>query len=205
MEVRSAPPPRAAYIRHMVAHCAAGSAGDFLLVDRSKSRMIRALAAAVDEECVVVSNHLCGGGLDAALRCALDAWGGGDDDGAADAEREDGAVRRVGRLAGIAAVTCCHHSCTDATFLGSAFLHEDCGLGPADVALVRKWSLTDGAAALEGGDESQPRRRDGAAARHQRGRGRGPRAELPAAARQRAGSPPRARRLSRRARAPRAI
>jgi hypothetical protein len=82
----------------------AGAAGDFLLIDRSKKRMSRALAATESDGCdsvpmrqlcsdvgalapealreaapddcvVVVSNHLCGGALDAALRVSLDGRG----------------------------------------------------------------------------------------------------------------------------------
>ena len=132
----------------------AGAARDFLLVDRSKQRMNRAEKAddaenveggggmkrlLVDlkalkpevlrdagpsDECVVVSNHLCGGALDAAVRCALDAWPAGG-----------------GQCAGIVAVTCCHHACTDDTFLGTEFLRETCGFSPSEIPLIRTWSL----------------------------------------------------------------
>ena len=128
----------------------AGVAGTFVLVDRSKQRLNRAstndgivmlcadvatlrpeaLREAVSGECVVVSNHLCGAALDAALRCALDAW-------KYPAAHEDA----QGGLAGIVAVTCCHHACADASFLGTAFLRDVCGLSAPDRAFARKWSL----------------------------------------------------------------
>ena len=138
----------------------AGVAGRSLLVDRNKQRMSRAgmadtlsastrqvcadvaslrpeaLREEVPDECVVVSNHLCGSALDMALRCALDAWP--QEALAAATPRDDGGRSR---LVGIAAVTCCHHSCNDMTFLGTDFLRETCGLSAADLVLTRKWSL----------------------------------------------------------------
>ena len=136
----------------------ARSAGAFLLVDRSKQRMSRARAAesapmqqlctdvaalrpevlreAVPSEAVMVSNHLCGAALDAAIRCSLDAWV----DAAAEGEAASQAAARGG-LAGIVAVTCCHHSCSDDTFLGTDYLCGVCGLSADEVRQTRKWSV----------------------------------------------------------------
>ena len=137
----------------------ARSAGAFLLVDRSKQRMNRARAAgesapmqqlctdvaalrpevlreAVPSEAVMVCNHLCGAALDAAIRCSLEAWV----DAAAEGEAASEAAARGG-LVGIVAVTCCHHSTQDDTFLGTDFLYGVCGLSADEVRQTRKWSV----------------------------------------------------------------
>ena len=46
---------------------------------------------------------------------------------------------------------CCHHACTDETFLGTAFLRDTCGLSAADLALTRFLRFND--ALLERGYE----------------------------------------------------
>lgn len=137
-----------------------GTASSFLLIDRNRkleraassedgftpSQLVVDVAAlqpsqlrsAVNEEtsesAVMLSNHMCGAALDSAILCALNAWQDQTDGGEA-AATGDGAAS----LAGIVAVTCCHHACSPFSFLGRDFLRE-AGLSAADFDTVCKWS-----------------------------------------------------------------
>ena len=80
----------------------------------------------VSDECIVLSNHMCGSALDVSVRCATDTWRSHDAPPAA-------------RLSGVVAVTCCHHACTWFTYLGREYLESE-GLGAADFETIRRWS-----------------------------------------------------------------
>ena len=80
-----------------------------------------AVADQACQACVLLSNHMCGGALDQAVRCAVGAWDG------------------EARLAGVVAVTCCHHLCTWESYLGAAYF-ESLGMGAAEFEAVRRWS-----------------------------------------------------------------
>ena len=151
--------------------CREGVAGSFVLIDRSKQRMNRAamsqmpmsqlctdvaslrpeeLREAAPNACIMVSNHLCGAAQDAAIQCALNAWvdaptttpcGGPCGECSDETGGGKGGRGSSDSLAGIVAVTCCHHACADASFLGTAYLRDVCGLSTSDRELVRKWSL----------------------------------------------------------------
>jgi tRNA:m4X modification enzyme len=88
---------------------------------------------------VVTAKHLCGGGTDAALRCAARCTSGGDASSPA--------------LLGLAIAPCCHHACRWRVFCGKAALRA-AGLGPAQFALATRmasWALDANAAALHAG------------------------------------------------------
>ena len=136
-----------------------GAALSFVLVDKSKKRMEHAptpdgfdpaqlcvdvdvldpatLRTAVDgcrdgtaltRDCVLLSNHLCGAALDSSIRCALSAW---------QSETQPGDSSDA--LAGVVAVTCCHHACAFGSFLGREYLAE-AGLSAADFEAICRWS-----------------------------------------------------------------
>ena len=125
---------------------------DFLLIDKNNKRKTKhvtkpgfapqrlevdvqefrpeALRQRVPGRCIALSNHMCGCALDIALRCAVSAFpgaGGGGGGGGG------------GGLAGVVAVSCCHHKCTWESYLGREFFRS-LGLGSADFDLVRRWS-----------------------------------------------------------------
>lgn len=157
---------------------ARGIASKFLLIDKNKRRIGRALegteaamqqlcadigilepetlrAAAPDDTVVVVCNHLCGGALDDAIRCALAAWDrpreGGIGGGGSSSDAFGGS-----QLAGVVSVTCCHHNCSCTTLLGSQqFLRDVCGLTDGELELARDWSRM--APRREKPAESRPR------------------------------------------------
>lgn len=115
---------------------------EFLLVDRSPPRPGRLQAGftprrlCVDVEglppdrlrqhvrgrCIALSNHMCGCALDIALRCAVSAFPAGGDG-----------------LAGVVAVSCCHHKCNWESYLGREYFGE-LGLGEPEFEAVRRWS-----------------------------------------------------------------
>ena len=85
---------------------------------------------------LVLSNHMCGCALDAAVHCAVRAFdvptaregggGGGGGGGAC-------------HLAAVIAVSCCHHKCDWESYLGRRFFGS-LGLGAREFELIRKWS-----------------------------------------------------------------
>jgi hypothetical protein len=156
---------------------ARGIASKFLLIDKNKRRIGRALegteaamqqlcadigilepetlrAAAPDDTVVVVCNHLCGGALDDAIRCALAAWDSPREGGIGGGGSSD--AFGGSQLAGVVSVTCCHHNCSCTTLLGSQqFLRDVCGLTDGELELARDWSRM--APRREKPAESRPR------------------------------------------------
>jgi len=79
---------------------------------------------------VTIAKHLCGGGTDAALRCAS-------------------RCSQAGRvLFGIAIAPCCHHACQWRRFCGKTALRR-CGIGPLQFSLASRmasWAICPGGA-----------------------------------------------------------
>ena len=91
---------------------------------------------------VLLSNHLCGAALDTSIRCALSAWQSEAQSAPADGVDQRGRTRDKGgseELAGVVAVTCCHHACAFESFLGREYLSE-AGLANTDFDAICKWS-----------------------------------------------------------------
>jgi hypothetical protein len=98
---------------------------------------------------VVTAKHLCGGGTDAALRCAARCAAGAVSDAST-------AAAAAPSLLGLAIAPCCHHACRWRVFCGKAALRA-AGLGPAEFALATRmasWALDANAAALHAGAAS---------------------------------------------------
>ena len=133
----------------------AGTASKYVVVDRSRNKLARmARSAAAEgfpseqlcidvadllpealrnvvptELSIVLANHMCGSALDTAISCAASAW---HDDVTATLQPQQ-------LLEGIVAVTCCHHGCTWASYLGRDFFHE-VGLSALEFASILQWS-----------------------------------------------------------------
>lgn len=123
----------------------AAGGGSFVLVDRSRRPTLPATGidvswlcadvsalsaaelerAAADGQCVVVSNHLCGEGLDLAVQRSVEAF--------------HSASAAPPRLLGVMAATCCHDQCRWGSFLGQRALAE-WGFGARDFELLCQWS-----------------------------------------------------------------
>ena len=92
---------------------------------------------------VAIAKHLCGGGTDAALRCAARC--------SRTALTDGGPV-----LLGLAIAPCCHHACRWRVFCGKRALRR-CGIGPLQFALVSRmasWAVCPGATPSD--DDSHP-------------------------------------------------
>ena len=129
----------------------AAGGGSFVLVDRSRRPTLPATgaidvrwlcadvsalsvaelerAAATDRQCVVVSNHLCGEGLDLAVQRSVEAF----------FHTDTAAGGAPPRLLGVMAATCCHDQCKWGSFLGQRALAE-WGFGARDFELLCAWS-----------------------------------------------------------------
>ena len=92
---------------------------------------------------VLLSNHLCGAALDTSIRCALSAWQSEAQRAPADGVDQRGRTRdrdSSEELAGVVAVTCCHHACAFESFLGREYLSE-AGLANTDFDAICRLSL----------------------------------------------------------------
>jgi len=138
----------------------AAGGGSFVLVDRSRRPTMPATGidvswlcadvsalsavelerAAADGQCVVVSNHLCGEGLDLAVERSVEAFHATAATAAA-AAAAAATVTAVAprRLLGVMAATCCHDQCRWGSFLGQRALAE-WGFGARDFELLCQWS-----------------------------------------------------------------